>query len=139
MLHTRATGDVTRARSSHSLVIWRNSLEIVNPLRLAGATCRLGARDDELAHDGGARATVVTVEADDDAVVLARADVVRRLGDVEQRVVYLEDVLRRVWEDVTERDGCRSARLYNERTLQERTYACDVTVKLTTACLSTRR
>ena len=100
----------------------RDALEVVDPLRLAGAARRPGARDDELAHDGGARAAVVAVEAHHDAVVLASADVVGRLGDVEERVVNLEDVLRGVGENVSERDRDCSPRFHSEWTLHTETF-----------------
>ena len=64
----------------------------------------MAARHHQLAHDGRLRAAVVSVEADDDAVVLARAHVVVGFGEVEEGVVHLEDKGRGRREDISEHD-----------------------------------
>ena len=95
-----------------------DSLQVVDPLGVGGASCRASTRHDELAHHRRLGTAFTAIEAHDDPVVLVWSDRLAWLHDVEQLVVHLECECRCVLEDVAERDGRRRAGFHDEWALK---------------------
>jgi len=101
---------------------WRclgsDSLQVVDPLGIGGASCRAGTRHDELAHHRRLCTAFTAIEAHNDPVVLVWSDRLAWLHDVEQLVIHLECECRCVLEDVAEWDGRRRAGFHDEWALK---------------------
>jgi hypothetical protein len=95
----------------------RHSFEVIHPLYVRVPPGRPRTRDDQLAHHGGLRATVIAIKAHDYAVVFPRANVFCLFCEMEQRVVHLERKRRRVSKHIAECNGRGGAGLDHERSL----------------------